>query len=439
MDRILSTIIILIFQLASRGSFWTYLILESWSRGREMKQCLVFESTFFLSSGDISQGMESSVYDKNNPFPAVITENRLLNRDGSIKETRHFIVKIEGSGLSYTVGDSLGIYSENEPGAVEEILTLLGFSGEEPVSIPKFNGTLSAREALSTKLSLAGATKKLLVFLLEKVTDEDQKVHLESLVSPESRDEMMKYLANREFIDVLEEHPSANLTAQELVNQMRRLMPRLYSIASSPLLYPNEIHLTIAVVRYETNNRERIGVCSTFVSDRVELAKTKFPVFVASSHFALPEDGSKDVIMIGPGTGIAPFRAFLQERDANKSAGRNWLFFGDQHRATDYLYGEEFQAYSKKGLLTRIDLAFSRDQEHKIYVQDRIRENGAELWDWIKSGAHFYVCGDAKRMAKDVDAALHEAIAKFGEMEEAEAIDYVKSMKKEKRYQRDVY
>ena len=404
-----------------------------------MKQCLVFESTFFLSSGDIPPDMESTVYDKNNPFPAFVTENLLLNRDGSIKETRHFIVNIEGSGLSYKVGDSLGIYPINKPNAVEELLTFLELSGEESVSIPKFEGTLLVREALSTKLSLAGPTKKLLVFLLEKVTDEGEKSHLEALITPESKDEMMAYLADREFIDILEEHPSAHLTAQELVDQMRRLMPRLYSIASSPLLYPNEIHLTIAVVRYETNSRERIGVCSTFVSDRVELEKTKFSVFVASSHFGLPEDDSKDVIMVGPGTGVAPFRAFLQERAARKGSGRNWLFFGDQRRATDYLYEEEFLAYSEQGLLSRIDLAFSRDQEHKIYVQDRIRENGAEIWDWINRGAHFYVCGDAKRMAKDVDAALHEAIEKFGEMKAEEAVDYVKSMKKEKRYQRDVY
>ncbi len=411
----------------------------NWCLDREMKQCLVFQSHFFVSSGNISPGMESSVYDKNNPFPAFITEKRLLNRDGSIKETRHFIVNIEGSGLSYTVGDSLGIYPVNKPSAVEELLTFLKFSGEEPVSLPKFEETFLIREALSTKLSLAGPTKKLLVFLLEKVTDEGEKTHLESLIATDSKDAMMEYLANREFIDILEEHPSAKITAQELVDQMRRLMPRLYSIASSPLLYPNEIHLTIAVVRYETNNRERIGVCSTFVSDRVELEKTRFPVFVASSHFGLPKDGSKDVIMVGPGTGIAPFRAFLQERDVGKDTGRNWLFFGDQHRVTDYLYEEEFEAYSEKGLLNRIDLAFSRDQEQKIYVQDRIRENGAELWDWIKGGAHFYVCGDAKRMAKDVDVALHQAIEKYGEMETAEAIDYVKAMKKEKRYQRDVY
>ncbi len=192
-------------------------------------------------------------------------------------------------------------------------------------------------------------------------------------------------------------------------------------------------------MRYETNHRSRVGVASTFLSDRVELNKDAMPVFVSDSHFGVPEDKAKDIIMVGPGTGVAPFRAFLQERIATNATGRNWLFFGDQHRATDYLYEEEWTQWQAEGKLARADLAFSRDQILKVYVQDRMRENAAELWAWIKNGAHFYVCGDAKRMAKDVDVALHDVIGQQGGMDPAAAIAYVKEMKKDKRYQRDVY
>ena len=226
---------------------------------------------------------------------------------------------------------------------------------------------------------------------------------------------------------------------QELVDHMRRLMPRLYSIASSPKVYPTEIHLTVAVVRYTTNQRERVGVCSSFLADRVQVGTTLTPVFVSHSHFGPPEDQSKDCIMVGPGTGIAPFRAFVQDRIAGGAAGRNWVFFGDQKQATDFLYSEEWTEYATKGQVARLDLAWSRDQLHKIYVQDKMRESAAELWSWIRGGAYFYVCGDAKRMAKDVDLALHEIIAQQGGLDAAAAADYVKQLKKDKRYQRDVY
>jgi len=220
---------------------------------------------------------------------------------------------------------------------------------------------------------------------------------------------------------------------------MRRLMPRLYSIASSPAVYAQEAHLTVAVVRYQTNGRDRVGVASTFLADRVQVGGTPVPVFVSHSHFGLPEDGGRDVIMVGPGTGVAPFRAFVQERAAVGARGRNWLFFGDQHRATDFLYEEEWPQFLAQGHLARLDTAFSRDQANKVYVQDRMRENAAELWSWIKGGAGFYVCGDAKRMAKDVDVALHDIVAGQGGLAPPQAAEYVKQMKKDKRYQRDVY
>lgn len=378
-------------------------------------------------------------YTKDNPLPATLLENRVLNKDGSSKDTRHLVIDIAGSGLSYSVGDSLGVYSSNRPQLVEEIIALLGATGNEPVLPARLTAAISLREALTSKLSLAGPTKKALDVLAAKTTSTTEKARLDALLAPGAEELRETFLGQREFIDLLEEFPGAKLAPQELVDLMRRLMPRLYSIASSPLMYPGQVHLTVAPVRYESNGRRRYGVCSTFLADRATRRKTPIPVFVAESHFGLPEDLTKDVIMIGPGTGVAPFRAFMQERVATNATGRNWLFFGDQHEKTDYLYGDEWKRWQAEGRLARVDLAFSRDQPQKIYVQDRMREAAAELWTWLQGGAHLYVCGDAHRMAKDVDAALHQIIAQQGGMEPTAAADYVKAMKKDKRYQRDVY
>lgn len=378
-------------------------------------------------------------YTKDNPLPAKLLENRVLNKDGSSKDVRHLVIDIAGSGLTYTVGDSLGVFADNRPQIVEEIIALLGATGNEPVLPARLTAPISLREALTSKLSLAGPTKKALEVLAAKTTSAVEKAQLEALLAPGAEELRDVFLGQREYIDLLEEFPGAKLAPQELVDLMRRLMPRLYSIASSPKLHPGQVHLTVAPVRYESNGRRRYGVCSTFLADRVTRRKTPIPVFVAASHFGVPEDLTKDVIMVGPGTGVAPFRAFVQERVATQAPGRNWLFFGDQHEATDYLYGDEWKRWLAEGKLARVDLAFSRDQAKKIYVQDRMRESAAELWSWIKGGAYFYVCGDAHRMAKDVDAALHQLIAEHGGMDAAQAADYVKAMKKEKRYQRDVY
>jgi sulfite reductase (NADPH) flavoprotein alpha-component len=259
------------------------------------------------------------------------------------------------------------------------------------------------------------------------------------LIQNTKPEELHAYLDQREFVDLLIEYPGAKFSPQAWVDQLRKLQPRLYSIASSPVLHPHEIHLTVAIVRYQTNNRARAGVATTYLADRAPLHAPAVPVFISHSHFGLPEDPARDIIMVGPGTGIAPFRAFTQERIAQNAPGRSWVFFGDQRRAFDYLYEEEWEGWRAAGKLARLDLAFSRDQAHKIYVQDRMQENAAELWAWIKNGAIFYVCGDAKRMAKDVDLALHDIIARQGGLEPAQAAEYVKLMKKEKRYQRDVY
>jgi sulfite reductase (NADPH) flavoprotein alpha-component len=389
----------------------------------------------------MSASAETSAYSKDHPFPARITENRLLSKPGSAKETRHFAVSLAGSGLHYKAGDSLGVFPENRPAEVAEILARLGATGDEPVSpvMLKLPVPIPVREALATRLALAGPTRKIVETLAAKATNEAEKTKLAALLVPEAKEVLTQFLDEREFVDLLAEFPSAKLTPQELVDHMRRLMPRLYSIASSPKVYPEEIHLTVAVVRYETNHRERVGVCTTFMTDRVQVASTPTPVFVSHSHFGLPDDGTKDVIMVGPGTGIAPFRAFVQDRIASGATGRNWVFFGDQHKATDFLYEEEWAAWVAQGKLARFDTAFSRDQILKVYVQDKMRENAAELWSWIKGGAYFYVCGDAKRMAKDVDTALLDIVAQQGGLDAAAAAEFVKQLKKDKRYQRDVY
>ncbi len=387
----------------------------------------------------MSDSGEPSGYNKDNPFQATLTENRILNGEGSAKDTRHLVVNLAGSGIRYDTGDSLGVYPTNESEKVQAILDQCGFTGEEPVGLPKVEGETRLVDALACKLSLAQPSRKFLGFLLTKVTDPDERSQLEALTDKENAVSTREYLENHEYLDLLEIFPSARLSPQELVEQMRRLNPRLYSIASSSLAHPEEIHLTVAPVRYTTNGRERRGVCSTFLADRIGLNDGKCPVFVSPSHFGLTEDAACDIIMVGPGTGIAPFRAFLQEREKAGATGRNWLFFGDQHEASDYLYQEEFEGYLERGVLDRIDLAWSRDQDFKIYVQDRIRENAAEIWAWLSGGACFYVCGDAKRMAKDVDAALRDIMVGEGKMSEEEAVKALKLMRREKRYLRDVY
>lgn len=390
----------------------------------------------------MSAPVADSTHSKTNPFSAKITENRLLNQPGSAKETRHFVVDIAGSGLSYTVGDSLGVFATNRSGEVAEILEVIGASGDELVSpkMLKLESPIKLSEALTHRLALAGPTKRALDLLATKVTDAAEKAKLDDLLDPEKKDALRGWLEQRAYVDILTEFSSAKISPQELVDLQRKLMPRLYSIASSPEVSPQDVHLTVAIVRYETNGRDRVGVCSSFMADRVVNAETDVPVFVSNSHFGLPEDhADRDIIMVGPGTGIAPFRAFVQERAAVGAKGRNWVFFGDQHAATDYLYEGEWNDFLANGQVSKLDLAWSRDQAEKVYVQDKMRESGAELWSWLQGNGIFYVCGDAKRMAKDVDKALHDIAAKHGGLSEEDAVAFVKQLKKDKRYQRDVY
>jgi len=381
----------------------------------------------------------SAPYDKNNPFPARLVDRRRLSAASSQKDTQHFAVSMVGSGLSYKCGDSLGVYPTNNPQAVAAVLKAAGFTGDEQVTIPKDTAPIALQQALSKRLSLNGPTYKFAQLLHDRATDAGEKARLAAAIGETDPEKKKAWMEQREFLDLFEEHPSAKLGAQEFIELLRKLMPRLYSISSAPSKYPDEIHLTVAVVRYETNGRPREGVCSSYLSERARLNEPDVPVFVADSHFGLPADDDVPVIMVGPGTGVAPFRSFVMDRATRGAKGKNWLFFGDQRKDSDFLYADEWAAYLQSGVLTRLDLAFSRDQAAKIYVQDRMRENAVELWRWLQAGAYFYVCGDAKRMAKDVDAALHAIVAEQGGLTPEAAVDWVKQFKKDGRYQRDVY
>lgn len=376
-----------------------------------------------------------ALYSRKNPFPARLAVNRKLTAEGSNKDTRHFEIGLEGSGLRYEVGDSLGVFPTNDPSLVSAVLARLGLSGEESV-VTSDGAPASLRAALATAFILTEPSKQLLQAMADR---EPAAARLAALLDPAAKADLETYLWGRDVLDVLEEFPSVQFTAEEFVKVLRKLQPRLYSIASSQKAVGESVHLTVAVVRYEVphSTRARAGVCSAYLAERVDGG---VPVFVhTAKHFRVPEDPATDVIMVGPGTGIAPFRAFLQERSATGATGRNWLFFGDQKAATDFLYRDELEQAVSSGSLWRLSTAFSRDQAEKIYVQHRMEEHGAELFAWLEGGAIFYVCGDAKRMAKDVDAALHRVVEVHGGRDADGAKEYVEALKKAKRYRKDVY
>ena len=373
-------------------------------------------------------------YSKKNPFPARLLANRLLNAGGSGKEVRHYEISLAGSGLSYEVGDALGVLPVNCSELISDILSTLGCDGEEAVKTLDGSET-SLRLALAEHYEIARPSGELLKAAAERGAAGGE---LAEMLDPTRRDDLKKWLWGREIIDVIG-GLAPQFSALEFIALLKKLQPRLYSISSSPKAHPDEVHLTIAAVRYVGHDRPRKGVCSTFLADRCT-DHTRVPVFVQTAHgFRLPDNGDTPVIMCGPGTGIAPFRAFLEERLASGATGRNWLFFGDQKRATDFLYREQLEGWVATGHLTRLDLAFSRDQAEKIYVQNRMLEQAAELFSWLESGAHFYACGDASRMARDVDAALHQIAETAGGMGREAAAAYIQKLKIEKRYQRDVY
>lgn len=380
-----------------------------------------------VATVEVAAPEAAAIGTKANPYAARLIDNRLLTSENASKETRHFAIHL--NGLQYEVGDALGVVPLNKPDLVSLMLEAGGWSGDESVN------ELPLREALSSKFDLGNPSRDLLQAVADRAKDEE----LAGLLKPERSGDLKIWLYGRDVADIIQMCPKGELKATELSSLLKKLQPRLYSIASSLKANPGEVHLTVAQVRYEKMGRVRHGVCSTFLADRVD-AETPLPVFIQQSHgFRLPEDTSKPVIMVGPGTGVAPFRAFLQERQATGGGGRNWLFFGEQSRALSYFYKDEWAAMIKNGSLHRLDTAFSRDQEQKIYVQHRMLENGGELYRWLEEGAHFYVCGDASRMAKDVDAALHQVIQKHGDKTEDQAAAYVADLKKTKRYARDVY
>jgi sulfite reductase (NADPH) flavoprotein alpha-component len=367
---------------------------------------------------------------RGNPVAARLLENRLLTA-GSDKEVRHIVLSLAAAPFAYEPGDSLGVAAENPPEVVAAVLAATGLDGAARVHL---DGERPLAEALARHLSLGRLTQPTLIRFAARAHDAE----LSALLAPEAADALADYLCGRDLIDLLIGYPGVVDCADTLVSVLPRLAPRLYSIASSAKAHPGEVHLTVAVVRYRSRERERLGIASTFLADRAAAA----PVAVhrqPAPRFRLPKDAATPLVMVGPGTGIAPFRAFLEERRALGARGPAWLFFGDRRAATDFLYREELHGFLADGTLSRLDTAFSRDQSDKVYVQHRMAEHAAELWRWLTDGAHFYVCGDAGRMAKDVDRALKTIVARQGGMSQAAAQLEVNQMIADGRYLRDVY
>ena len=369
-------------------------------------------------------------YDKHRPYGAEVLTNQKITGAQSSKDVRHVELSLEGSGLSYEPGDSLAVIADNPPQLIEELLAALGFTGDEEVTIK--DSTISIRDALRTELEITAPS---LAFLKSYADLAGSEELLELL---ESGRQLAEYLDKRQIIDIVREFP-ATLSPADFAGVLRKLMPRSYSIASSPLANPDEVHLTVAAVKYQAFGTEHWGAASTMLSDRIAEGD-KVSVFVeANSRFRLPADGQTPIIMIGPGTGVAPFRAFVEQRAELGASGKNWLFFGDRTFHSDFLYQLEWQRFLKRGILQRMDVAFSRDQTDKIYVQDRIREHAADVWAWLQQGAVLYVCGDAKQMAGDVHDALIDVLVTQADYDAESAEDYLKDLRRAGRYQRDVY
>lgn len=373
------------------------------------------------------------VYTKKNPFSAEVLENINLNGRGSNKETRHLELDLEDSSLEYEPGDSLGIYPINEEKLVDQLITLMQWDPELSVTLNKDGEVRALREALLSHFEITVLTKP----LIEKLEPFTSNEKLQEILA--SKETLQTYIEGRDLLDLLADFGPWELGAEELIQQLRKIPPRLYSIASSRKANPDEVHLTIGTVRYESHGRPRLGVCSGQCAERMEPGGNVSVFVQKNSNFKLPEDGSAPVIMVGAGTGIAPYRAFLEEREELGAEGNTWLFFGEQHFTTDFLYQTEWQRWLKNGVLSRMDVAFSRDNEEKVYVQHRMTERSRELFEWLEAGAYLYVCGDEKHMAKDVHQALVSIVQRESgrSLEEAEA--YVADLRQQKRYQRDVY
>ncbi|HCI6402860.1 NADPH-dependent assimilatory sulfite reductase flavoprotein subunit [Klebsiella variicola] len=383
-----------------------------------------------LATSGAVNDIHTSPYTKEAPLSATLSVNQKITGRDSEKDVRHIEIDLGDSGLRYQPGDALGVWYQNDPQLVKELVELLWLKGDEPVTVD--GKTLPLAEALEWHFELTVNTAT----IVENYATLTRSESLLPLVGDKAQ--LQQYAAATPIVDMVRFSP-AQLDAEALIGLLRPLTPRLYSIASSQAEAESEVHVTVGVVRYEIEGRARAGGASSFLADRVE-EDGEVRVFIEhNDNFRLPANPETPVIMIGPGTGIAPFRAFMQQRAADGAQGKNWLFFGNPHFTEDFLYQVEWQSYVKEGLLTRIDLAWSRDQQQKIYVQDKLREQGAELWRWINDGAHIYVCGDANRMAKDVEHTLLEVIAEYGAMDAEAADEFLSELRVERRYQRDVY
>ncbi|TLS50725.1 assimilatory sulfite reductase (NADPH) flavoprotein subunit [Paenibacillus antri] len=386
-------------------------------------------------SGAGIPGAAVSEYSRTNPFEAEVLENLNLNGRGSDRETRHIELSLEGSNLDYEPGDCLGVYAQNHPRLVEQLIEAMGWNAEELVPVNKNGDQRPLREALSRNFEITVLTKP----LLEQAAKLSSNGALQELVSEGREADLRAYAAERDLLDLVQDYNLKGIPAKEFAAILRKLPARLYSISSSSKANPGEVHLTIRKVQYEAQGRERYGVCSTYVAERLAPGDT-VPVYVHQNpNFKMPQNPDAPIIMIGPGTGVAPFRAFLGEREEIGASGKSWLFFGDQHFATDFLYQTDWQRWLKDGVLTRMDVAFSRDTDKKVYVQHRMLEKSKELYQWLQEGASVYVCGDEKRMAHDVHAALGAIIEREGGFSPEEAAEYLSRMQQDKRYQRDVY
>lgn len=385
------------------------------------------------AAASAAETAQISAYSRTNPFYAEVLENLNLNGRGSNKETRHLELSLEGSGLTYQPGDALGIFPQNDPALVEQLIGTMNWKADETVTINKQGDILSLGEALTTYYEVTTLSKP----LLEKIAQLTGNEALTEMIGDSAK--VKEFLHGRDLLDVVQEFGPFNVSPQQFVDVLRKMPARLYSIASSLEANPEEVHLTIGAVRYSTHGRDRGGVCSILCAERLQPGD-KIPVYIHhNENFKLPEDPSAPIIMVGPGTGVAPFRAFMQEREETGAEGKSWMFFGDQHFVTDFLYQTEWQKWVRDRVLTRMDVAFSRDTDQKVYVQHRMLEHSKELFQWLEEGASFYVCGDEKNMAHDVHRTLIDIIEKEGNMSREQAEAYLADMQQQKRYQRDVY
>ncbi|MCC3737088.1 assimilatory sulfite reductase (NADPH) flavoprotein subunit [Staphylococcus hominis] len=372
-------------------------------------------------------------YSKSNPYQAEVLENINLNGRGSNKETRHIEFLLDNFGEEYEVGDCLVVLPQNDPALVELLMSTLGWDPEDQIQISEDGDTISLEEALTSYFEITKLTKP----LLQNAAAYFDNEALEDKV--QDSEWIQNYIEGRDFIDLLNDFPPEELEPEDLYQILRKLPPREYSISSSYQSLPDEVHITVGAVRYNTHGRERSGVCSVQFAERIQPGDT-VPIYLKRNpNFKFPKDGETPVIMIGPGTGIAPFRAHMQEREEYGYKGNTWLFFGDQHFTTDFLYQTEWQEWLKDGVLEKMNVAFSRDTDQKVYVQHRIAEHSKEFNEWLEKGASIYICGDEKNMAKDVHQAIRNVLVKEQNLTEEDAESYLKQMKKDKRYQRDVY